>query len=115
MVDFTESIFQINKGNNKITLFLADMIDDICENFSVFIAARLIVSKSLLNVTFDVLIFSYKVIKSISDDGCQGFRHNRLHRYWTKVGGISIEAFFVSKNGESLFPGFGEFSSGPRR
>ena len=81
MVDFTESIFQINKGNNKITLFLADMIDDICENFSVFIAARLIVSKSLLNVTFDVLIFSYKVIKSISDDGCQGFRHNRLHRY----------------------------------
>ena len=48
MVDFTDSIFQINKGNYKITLFLASMID----------LARDIVPKSLFNVTFDVLIFS---------------------------------------------------------
>ena len=113
MFDFTESIFQINKGNYKITLFLASMIDDIGESFSVFIAARDIVPKSLLNVTFDVLIF--KVIKSISDDGCEDFRYNRLQRYWMKIDGVSTEAFFVSENGDSLFPGFGEFSSGPRR
>ena len=89
------------------------MIDDISESFSVFIAARDIVPKSLLNVTFDVLIF--KVIKSISDDECEDFRHNRLQRYWTKIGGVSTEAFFVSENGNSLFHGFSEFSSGPRR
>ena len=115
MVDFTESTFQINKGNYKITLFLASMIDDIGENFSVFITARDIVAKSLLNVIFDVLIFSYKVIKSISDDGCEDFRHNKLQRCWTKISGVSIEAFFVNENGDSLFPGFGKFSSGPRR
>ena len=39
MVDFTESIFQINKGNYKIALFPASMIDNIDESFSVFIAA----------------------------------------------------------------------------
>ena len=29
MVDFSESIFQINKGNYKIALFPASMIDNI--------------------------------------------------------------------------------------
>ena len=91
------------------------MIDDIGERFNVFIAAPDIIPKSFLNVTFDVLIFSYKVIESISDDGCEDFRHNRLRRYWTKIGGVSIEVFFVSENGNSLFPGFGEFSSGSHR
>ena len=46
MVDFTESIFQIKKGNYKITLFLASMIDDIDESISVFITAWDIVPKS---------------------------------------------------------------------
>ena len=61
MVDFTDSIFQINKGNYKITLFLASMIDHIDESFSVFIIARDIVPKSLFNVTFDVLFSAKKL------------------------------------------------------
>ena len=81
MVNFTESIFQITKGNNKITSFLVSMIDDIGESFSVFLTTRNVVPKSLLNITFDVLIFSNKVIKSLSDDGCEDFRHNRLQHY----------------------------------
>ena len=81
MVNFTESIFQITKGNNKITSFLVSMIDDIGESFSVFLTTQNVVPKSLLNITFDVLIFSNKVIKSLSDDGCEDFRHNRLQHY----------------------------------
>ena len=81
MVNFTESIFQITKGNNKITSFLVSMTDDIGESFSVFLTTRNVVPKSLLNITFDVLIFSNKVIKSMSDDGCEDFRHNRLQHY----------------------------------
>ena len=81
MVNFTESIFQITKGNNKITSFLVSMIDDTGESFSVFLTTRNVVPKSLLNITFDVLIFSNKVIKSMSDDGCEDFRHNRLQHY----------------------------------
>ena len=81
MVNFTESIFQITKGNNKITSFLVSMIDDIGESFTVFLTTRNVVPKSLLNITFDVLIFSNKVIKSLSDDGCEDFRHNRLQHY----------------------------------
>ena len=81
MVNFTESIFQITKGNNKITSFLVSMTDDIGESFSVFLTTRNVVPKSLLNITFDVLIFSNKVIKSMSDDGCKDFRHNRLQHY----------------------------------
>ena len=81
MVNFTESIFQITKGNNKITSFLVSMTDDIGESFSVFLTTPNVVPKSLLNITFDVLIFSNKVIKSMSDDGCEDFRHNRLQHY----------------------------------
>ena len=35
MVDLTEIIFRINNGNCNITLFLASMVDDIGESFSV--------------------------------------------------------------------------------
>ena len=91
------------------------MTDDIGERFSVFIAAQDIVPKRLLNVTLDVLIFSYKVVKSISDNGSEDFRHNKLQRYWMKISEVAVGAFFVRENGDSLFPDFGEFSSDPRR
>ena len=107
MVDFSESIFQISKGNYKIALFPASMTDNIEESFSVFIAAWDIVPKSLLKVTFDVLIFSHKVTKSISDDGCEDFRYNRLQRYWTKIGGINIESFLEARMGISCFQASG--------
>ena len=61
-----------------MSLFLASTIDDKGESFSVFISARDIVQKFFLKFMFNVLIFSYKVIKSIPDDGCEDFRHNRL-------------------------------------
>ena len=115
MVDFTERTFQINKGNYKITLFLASMIDDIGESLWVLITTEDIVPKSLLNVTFNVLIFSYEVVKSLSDEGCEDFRHNRLKRYWLEIDEVGIKAFFVSENDDSLFPGFGKFNSGPHR
>ena len=107
MVDFTERIFQINKGNYKITLFLASMIDDIGESLWVLITTEDIVPKSLLNVTFNVLIFSYEVVKSISDEGCEDFRHSRLKRYWLEIGEVGIKAFFVSENDVPCFQGLG--------
>ena len=107
MVDFTERIFQINKGNYKITLFLTSIIDDIGGSLWVLITTEDNVPKSLLNVTFNVLIFSYEVVKSISDEECEDFRHNRKKRYWLEIGEVGIKAFFVSEKDDSLFPEVG--------
>ena len=68
MVDFTESFFQINKSDCRIMFFLASITDDIGESLWVLIITEDIVPKSLLSVTFDVLIFSCEVVKSISDE-----------------------------------------------
>ena len=115
MVDFTESIFQINKSDCRIMFFLASITDDIGESLWVLIITEDIVPKYLLSVTFDVLIFSCEVVKSISDDGYEDFRHSRVQRYCTEISEVGVGAFFVSENGDSLFPGFGELGSGPRR
>ena len=68
MVDFTESFFQINKSDCRIMFFLASITDDIGESLWVLIITEDIVPKSLLSVTFDVLIFSCEVVKSISGE-----------------------------------------------
>ena len=61
MVDFTESIFQINKSDCRIMFFLASITDDIGESLWVLIITEDIVPKSLLSVTFDVVISAAKL------------------------------------------------------